>query len=55
MQTISKNFIVSGGWHELSDKQLRYSHTVEFSCLISDKESDFHFRKNRVQTIDPGL
>lgn len=24
MQTISINFIVPQGWHELSDKQLRY-------------------------------
>ena len=24
MQTISINFLVPQGWHELSDKQLRY-------------------------------
>ncbi len=43
MQTISVNFIVPQGWHELSDKQLRY-----FYQLIADNfATDFAGKKSK--------
>lgn len=36
MQTISINFIVPGGWHELSDKQLRYV----YQLIASEHNAD---------------
>ncbi len=37
MQTISINFIVPGGWHELSDKQLRYVYQLIASEHTADE------------------
>ena len=37
MQTISINFIVSQGWHELSDKQLRYVYQLIASEYATDE------------------
>lgn len=36
MHTISINFVVPQGWHELSDKQLRYA----YSLIASDFDTD---------------
>ena len=37
MQTISINFVVPQGWHELSDKQLRYAYSLIASDFASDE------------------
>ena len=37
MQTISINFIVPQGWHELSDKQLRYVYQLLAQNFTSDE------------------
>ncbi len=37
MQTISFNFIVAQGWHELSDKQLRYVYQLIASVYATDE------------------
>ena len=37
MQTISINFIVPQGWHELSDKQLRYVYQLIASEFVTDE------------------
>lgn len=40
MQTISINFIVPQGWHELSDKQLRYVFQLIASEYATDEIAD---------------
>lgn len=37
MQTISINFIVPQGWHELSDKQLRYVYQLVAADYATDE------------------
>lgn len=37
MQTISINFIVPQGWHELSDKQLRYVYQLLVNEFATDE------------------
>ena len=37
MQTISINFVVPQGWHELSDKQLRYAYSLIASDFATDE------------------
>ena len=39
MQTISINFIVPQGWHELSDKQLRYVYQLLADDFATDDKS----------------
>ncbi len=39
MQTISINFIVPQGWHELSDKQLRYVYELIDDNFATDDKS----------------
>ena len=39
MQTISINFIVPQGWHELSDKQLRYVYQLFAGEFATDDKS----------------
>ena len=37
MQTISINFIVPQGWHELSDKKLRYVYQLLANEFVTDE------------------
>lgn len=56
MQTISINFIVPQGWHELSDKQLRYVYQLIADEFATDEIKTLltpHWHVGNITSICP--
>ena len=52
MQTISINFIVPQGWHELGDKRLRYD-TISLRCSSCKIENPCDRHSENVTSLFP--